>query len=326
MNSNACQALCYSEERRGRSAGLFAVNRVRLLLSRPAVPRGSTPPAFLEEREVSGGFPKARVLPSPRRGWGASLNPFCGKSASLAALCAQLGAGAARNVAGSPQADGARSGSSGCSSAARKNTEFRQLWVVFFARAHQVSRYGVACLVKVRRVVPDTCPPKPCPRLPVPSSLGDIPPITSRAAGPRTTCSASSAHPGPSPSPTAPSPSPGGSHVPALGSCSELLPSSPAMKGHPNSCSAWVLPYYNPPTRFGPFGDWLWCCEGFSAASQCLQMPGEPGPGEAAGREPRTDEGSHRHLQDGASAELNGVRVPKSCWIIFPSPSSVLEK
>lgn len=45
--------------------------------------------------------------------------------------------GSAQNVAGSPQADGARgggSGSSGCSSAVWKNMEFRQLWVVFFSQ------------------------------------------------------------------------------------------------------------------------------------------------------------------------------------------------
>lgn len=67
-------------------------------------------------------------------------------------------------------------------------------------------------------------------------------------------------------------------------------------------------------------------CEGSSAAAPCLLAPGEPAPAEADRWEPLTDEGSPGYLKDGPSAELNRVRVLQSCWVMFPSPSSVLEK
>lgn len=92
--------------------------------------------------------------------------------------------GSAQNVAGSPQADGARAGS--CSLAVWKTTAFGQWWGLVLFLQGLIKCLPMGWPVRLRcAVTPNTCPPQPYPRLPVPSPLADIlPPITPRAAGP----------------------------------------------------------------------------------------------------------------------------------------------
>lgn len=118
-----------------------------------------------------------------------------------------------------------------------------------FATAHQVSRYGVACLVRGEESYRIPALPNPAPISQGHPRLLTSHPSHHAQRDPEPLNRLLLPILAPEPDPQLPHPALDGPHMPALAAA---LSYYPCHERPPNSCSAWVLPYLVP-------SHWWWC-------------------------------------------------------------------